>query len=67
MIEYGAIGLYWERCGIDKNCKSLIGTSGKILLCISLLGTFRQSMTLQIPNWIRCGRIWHGSCELEML
>ena len=26
MIEYGAIGLYWERCGIDKNCKSLLGT-----------------------------------------
>ena len=64
MIEYGAIGLYWERCGIDKNCKSLIGT---LLLCISLLGTFRHSMTLQIPNWIRCGRLWHGSCELEML
>ena len=20
------VGIYWERCGIDKNCKSLIGT-----------------------------------------
>ena len=40
VIDYGAVDLYWGRCGRIWRCRSFWGRCGRVCRCRSLLGTF---------------------------
>ena len=67
MVDYGAVDLYWGRCGRIWRCRSFLGRCGRECRCRSLQGTFGKGMGRQIstgdrmvgygvvdPYWGRC-------------